>query len=348
MKHKATLLFTLSILAFVGIGCSWLPALIGDRGKHVSSYALSPDGKRIAISANDGDLYLVDLDSKNVTRLTETPAYEKRPSFSPDGKSLVYVSEPAGDQFSSRVFRIQIDSREATQLTKESGICDSNPHYSRDGQRIVFARATRNNGNPYVRDLWNDYDLYVMNADGSGIKRVTNSLYQRELEGRFSADGSTLIFNGVIYPSSSDLIEIRSDGSSNAGSVIVPTTRVKSEYGDEYETVQLGGPDISPDGKTLIYRYGSDLNDDHRIRLFDLTTKATKQLDFKKPGEDKGSLFDPKFTPDGKRVFVLVSTFRKDKNSDYSLWSVDIDGNNPKEIASDQLFAKPLEWKPEK
>ena len=344
MKIGLSTLVALSILVFVGIGCSWLPTVIGDRGKHVPSYALSPDGKQIAISANDGDLYLVDLDSKKVTRLTETPAYEKRPSFSPDGKSLVYVSEPSGDKFSSRVFRMQIDTREVTQLTKDSGICDNNPHYSRDGLRIVFARASRNNGDPYVRDLWNDYDLYVMNADGSGQKRITNGLYQRELDGRFSVDGANLIFNGTVFSGASgksEMLEIKADGNDKGPAVIIPGTRAKSKYGNGEETVELGGPDLSPDGRIVIYRSNFDM-----IRLFDLTAKAATDLNFKEPVGDSVSLYDPVFAPDGKRAFVLVSIFRDASKSDYSLWSVDISGKEQKEIADPTLFADPLSWKP--
>ena len=329
MKNRYSTVIVFAVMAFVSAACSWLP--IGDRGKHVPAFALSPDGKQIAFSANDGDLYLLELESKKVTRLTETPAYEKRLSFSTDGKSLLYVSEQADDKFSSRVFSMQIDSRVVTQLTKDQSICDNNPHYSRDGQRIVFARASRNNGDPYVRDLWNDYDLYIMNADGSSQKRITNGLYQRELDGRFSADGANLIFkgeapgSGIIKP---QILQIKADGSDNEPSVIV-----QNETG-------YGSPDVSPDGNSILFPAGNN------VTLFNLPTKVSKKLIFKKPTGNGLSLQDPVFTPDGKRAIVLVSNFISAGKSDYSLWSIDIDGENEKEIAGAGLFASPLEWKP--
>lgn len=331
MKNRFSALLALSILVFVGVGCSWLPAFIGDRGKLDPSFALSPDGKQMALSANDGDLYLVDLDSKKVTRLTETPAYEKRPSFSPDGRSLAYVSEPSGDKFSSRVFRMQIDTREVKQLTSDSGICDNNPHYSRDGLRIVFARASRNNGDPHVRDLWNDYDLYVMNADGSNSKRITNGLYQRELDARFSADGSDLIFNGTY-----EILKIKADGGDKEPTVIVPS-------GFDKETgyaISYGSPDVSPDGNSILFMF------DRQIRLSDLTTKAVTDLQVKKPGGWGGDQRNAAFTADGKRALLIRSNWSEDNKLDHSLWSVDIDGKNLKEIANDELFANPIEWRP--
>ena len=344
MKNRFSTLLALSILALVGVGCSWLPAFIGDRGKHVPSYALSPDGKQIALSANDGDLYLLDLESKKVTQLTKTSAYEKRPSFSPDGRSLVYVSEPSGDKFSSRVFRMQTDTREITQLTNDRGICDNNPHFSRDGLRIVFARATRNNGDPNVRDLWNDYDLYVMNADGSGLKRITNGLYQRELDARFSADGSNLIFNGTYFPSNSgpltsEILKIKADSSDKGPSVIVQAELRRSEDGEKY-AVEYGSPYISPDGNSILFGF------DKKVRLFDMTTKAFTDLNVKKPNGNGGGPFDTVFTPDGKRALVLISIFRENSGPDYSLWSFDIDGKDQKNIVDQEFFANPLEWKP--
>ena len=344
MKNKISILLVISILATICLGCSWLPSFIGDRGKHEPSFALSPDGKQMALSANDGDLYLIDLDGKKVTRLTETPAYEKKPSFSPDGRSLVFVSEPTGDRFSSRVFRMQIDSREIMQLTKDSGICDSNPHYSRDGARIVFARASRNNGDPYVRDLWNDYDLYVMNSDGSDLKQITNALHQRDLDGRFSADGVDLIYNATYFTGnsmllSSKILEIKADGSDKNPATLVPSELKESKEGERY-AIEYGSPDVSPDGNQILFIK------DIRLTLLDLTSRTVREMPDKKPSNWNGSLANAVFSADGRRALWMRSNFNGENNIDRTLWSADIDGKNLTELADNQLFSSPLKWRP--
>lgn len=65
-----------------------------------SGGAISPDGRSMAlILSKDGnpDLYVQDMASRRLTRLTNTPrAVEGSPSWSPDGSRIVYVSDPAG------------------------------------------------------------------------------------------------------------------------------------------------------------------------------------------------------------------------------------------------------------
>jgi len=340
LKIRGTILLALAIVVVVGAGCS----LIGHREKPVSSYALAPDGKRIAFSSNDGDLYLLELETNKVKQLTSTPAYEKRPSFSPDGKFILYVSEPSGDQFSSRVFRMQIDNGKIQQLTSDRSISDNNPRYSLDGSRIMFARASRNNGDPYVRDLWNDYDLYVMSADGSNMKRITNGLYQRELDGRFSPDGSFLIFSGWNFSDGrgsslfGGILKIKADGSENKPASIA-SPPPKNENDENPYGVEYGSPDLSADGNLIVFPVRK------RVRLMDLSTKEFTDLDAKMP-EGYGYVADPVFTPDGKRIFLMKVIPNENGPSTRSLVSMDLDGKNLKEIADEEIFANPLKWKP--
>lgn len=65
-----------------------------------SGGAISPDGRRMAlILSKDGnpDLYVMDLSTRGLVRLTRTPtAVEGSPSWSPDGSQIVYVSDASG------------------------------------------------------------------------------------------------------------------------------------------------------------------------------------------------------------------------------------------------------------
>src|SRR5262245_3032099 len=56
------------------------------------SFDLSPDGKQVLFTAEDGDLYLFHLGTQSVRQLTKTNAIDKDPAFSPDGQSIVSAS----------------------------------------------------------------------------------------------------------------------------------------------------------------------------------------------------------------------------------------------------------------
>jgi Tol biopolymer transport system component len=69
------------------------------------TFAVSPDGQHIAFSAADDDLYLLSLEKRRVSRLTKTDVRESSPSFSPDGKALIYAATVDGRKGSCIFFR---------------------------------------------------------------------------------------------------------------------------------------------------------------------------------------------------------------------------------------------------
>ena len=138
----------------------------------------SADGKQIAfVSDRDGlsdlttDLYVVTLDTRQVSRLTnealDVDVHE--PSWAPGGKQIAYsTSYDSGDDIilTSDVFVINVDDRLITRLTDGPGtaVQDLAPSWSPDGKQIAYVSIRGGNS-----------EIFIMNADGNSVSRLTTS-----------------------------------------------------------------------------------------------------------------------------------------------------------------------------
>ncbi len=109
----------------------------------VGEPALSPDGKTVAYAVTTGDvkdgkrttaLWRVDADGKNARRLTFSEARDTHPFFSPDGKTLAFLSTRAGDP---QLYFLPLAGGEAERKTDVPGGV-SDPVFSDDGRSIVY------------------------------------------------------------------------------------------------------------------------------------------------------------------------------------------------------------------
>jgi WD40 repeat protein len=157
--------------------------------------AFSADGKSILFTSNrtgDNELFVMQADGTEQRQLTFTKGYDGGPFFSPDGKRVVYRSDRAGNDllqiFVADVVRDAagqiVALRRERQITRDSNV-NWGPYWHPDGKHIIYATSAHGHQN---------YELYLMRADGSHKSRIT---YTEGFDGLpvFSPDGKYLMWS---------------------------------------------------------------------------------------------------------------------------------------------------------
>lgn len=108
--------------------------------KMIRQLATSPDGKKVVFNAA-GYLYLKELPDGKPERLTEGTDWEFAPNFSPDGKSVVFVSW--NDELRGAVMKFDFKGKKLNPVTSERGIYHS-PRFNRKGDLIVYSKGAGN------------------------------------------------------------------------------------------------------------------------------------------------------------------------------------------------------------
>lgn len=182
---------------------------------NVSGYdaeaTVSPNGKSIVFtSERDGDLdlYSMDTDGKNIKRLTNEIGYDGGAFFSPDSKTIVYRrSSPKTEAEIKRykdllsqklvvptVFEIWVMNADGSNKRQVTNLASASfaPFFTPDGKRIIFC-TNFFDANKADRRRQPNFDLALINIDGTGIERVT---FGESFDGfpMFSPDGKKLVF----------------------------------------------------------------------------------------------------------------------------------------------------------
>lgn len=157
--------FQLSMISTV----TWERVELGAFWVRFPTLAWSPDGRWLAFGGkpsdrrrdyDDSELFLLNIETGALRRLTFNRFRDDSPDFSPDGRYLVFTSAQDGY---NRLHLYDLDTGERRLLTDQAfGYV---PAWSPDGERIAFS------SNHEAFDL----QIYIINADGTGLRRVTYS-----------------------------------------------------------------------------------------------------------------------------------------------------------------------------
>jgi Tol biopolymer transport system component len=167
-----------------------------DNDVYDAECAFSPDGKWICFTrgaGKDADIFVMRPGGSDVVKVVAAPGYDGGAFFSPDGRRLVYRSDRKGndllqlyvcdlafDEFDSIV---GMNPHGERQLTNDENV-NWGPYWHPDGRHIIFATSRHGHSN---------YELYLIDADGSHATRVTHRDGADVLP-VFSPDGNWLLW----------------------------------------------------------------------------------------------------------------------------------------------------------
>jgi TolB protein len=258
---------------------------------------------RIAFQTNrDGNLeiYVMNGDGSGLTDLTQSPAGDDMPVWSPDGSKILFGTDRDGND---EIYVMNADGSDPTNLTNNPAQ-EETGDWSPDGKKIVFS-SDRDGNN----------EIYVMNADGSGQTNLTKSPAAEDSFPVWSRDGKQIGFTSDREDGNPDIYVMDSDGSN--------PTRLTQGPGEETF------PHWSPDGKKIVYAAGrsSPMWDailgegSYEIYVMNADGSNPTQLT-DSPGAMDDNL-EPSWSPDGTQIIFWSS---RDGNKE--IYVMNADGSN--------------------
>ena len=338
--------------------------------------SFSHDGQWVVFTSDrsgSADIFRVRVDGRDLERLTDSRAFDDQAALSPDNRALAFVSS-RGDG-STDIYIMDLERRDVRNLTKAPG-GDFRPSWSPDGQTIAFS-SDRSTGFPH-QDFpdpagnWEHVQaasIYLINADGTGLRPLTTNPEMMTGSPRWSADGSKIVFYEMLVRDtfgahfgggSSSIVSVdvatgeRTVHASGPGLKVSPQFIAPDRFaylikarsngtlaftsGEESAPEDLANPSWSADGTQVVYQAGQMETMHH----YSNTPGRTLHGLVPDPGFELVHASGwPAVSPDGRTLVVSERTPSGDRMA-LVMW--DVDGTNPRRVYQDDVTVMGLEW----
>jgi TolB protein len=203
-----------------------------------------------------------------------------------------------------QVYAIAADGSHPSLLTKDLA-GGWMPNVSPDGTRIAFSSERAGDG----------MNIYVMNADGSGVKEVTHNTDFNSFHARWSPDGKRILFQG--FPADLYVVGADGTGQTHISNAVMATW--------------------SPDGAHIAFMTSHDEGKTFEIHAMNADGSGETPL-------TKGPASDglPAWSPDGKRI-----AFASDRTGKGDIYVMNADGSAVKRLTTDPAVDEWPTWSPD-
>jgi eukaryotic-like serine/threonine-protein kinase len=242
-------------------------------------------------------------------QITEQPGLERQPTISPDGRTVVYVSEARGR---SDLYSLRVGGRNAVLLTADSEHDDYAPAFSPDGNRIAF-RSERDGGG-----------IFVMEATGESVRRIADFGF----DPRWSPDGAELaVADERVFDPMSRAIDSR-----------IWVVRVADGERRLVSEVDGVGPRWSPGGRRIVF-WGLRRERGNERDIFTVAADGSEAAAPVSVTDDADVDWSPTWSPDGRHVY-----FASSRGGTMNLWRIAIDEASGRTQGTPEPVTTPTAW----
>ena len=255
----------------------------------------------------DGDyeLFTMNEDGSDVIQLTNNAFTDTFPSWSPDGKQLVFQSSRTGVQ---GLYLINADGTNERPLLVDSN-ANQDPVFAPDGRGIYFD-SNRNSGS---------LDIFYLDLSTSSLTQLTNTAGAYDNYSPSVSPGSDYIYMVTTSLGNDDIARMNFDGS--GFSMIVTDSFTDTE------------PSVAPDGSYFVFTADRDGNQE----IYTAAPDGTGQTDFT---NNAGNDNDASFKPDGARI-----VFSSDMNpSDLEIYTIAPNGSGLTMLTNNSIIDNNAAW----